>query len=414
MTTPTAQSPPFTTHHPPRTHHPSPLHHPPPTTLHPPHAHARYKAFTDIGAFLNTVLGSEPLEHDWIISLSLLSIYHSSKPPSLPPPPPRPYPCLLEELALNRLAVALRFSKFATAAYGSDLMGAAGMLDELRPEMKSLLKDKDAERRFVAERAAIAHHVGLTSMQIVHLAKPLSMTPGGRRASTDIGSDPRAEGAEGGGETRRERAGWEAVPSPRYFIAVDPSHRNIILAIRGTSEISDMLTDIMCCATPFCGGLAHEGVAAAARRLFAEVLPTMARLAKTYPDFSIVVCGHSLGAGVAMLVTMLIIEHQRTQPQTPLPQTPPLSSSYAKVPPRRVSVSEEQGDIPFAFPVSCMAFAPPPAFAYTQRHWGDVVNAAAARSGFDGGLGTPVALVASAVTIAFVHGDDIIPRWGYR
>ena len=58
-----------------------------------------------------------------------------------------------------------------------------------------------------------------------------------------------------------------------------------------------------------------------------------------------------------MLVTMLIIEHQRGQPAwTPAPTTP--RASYAKVPPRRVSLSEDDGGegIPSNIAVQCMAY----------------------------------------------------------
>ena len=83
------------------------------------------------------------------------------------------------------------------------------------------------------------------------------------------------------------RPAWELIPTPRFFIAVDPTHRQVVLSIRGTAELSDMLTDLCCRSTPFCGGTAHEGVAGAARRLFSEVLPTLARLCGIYDVLSI-------------------------------------------------------------------------------------------------------------------------------
>ena len=119
-----------------------------------------HKAFEAFGAFMNATIGDAPLNHEIFITLSLLSMYHQSLPPCLPAPPPTPFCYLPEELSEDRAELSLRFARFATAAYGSDLLERQGLLKGFRPEMLQLLRVKQVEKRYIAERAAIAYHVG--------------------------------------------------------------------------------------------------------------------------------------------------------------------------------------------------------------------------------------------------------------
>merc|ERR1712185_132038 len=47
----------------------------------------------------------------------------------------------------------------------------------------------------------------------------------------------------------------------RHFVAIDHDGRAVVLALRGTASISDVLHDAVAFAEPFCGGLAHAGMA---------------------------------------------------------------------------------------------------------------------------------------------------------
>lgn len=99
----------------------------------------------------------------------------------------------------------------------------------------------------------------------------------------------------------------EGINVPRHFMAVDHTRKAIVVAIRGTNSISDIITDLICENAPFAGGYAHSGMKSAAESLYTSLLPTLrAELAKR-PTFSLVVTGHSLGAGVAILLTKLLL-----------------------------------------------------------------------------------------------------------
>ena len=99
----------------------------------------------------------------------------------------------------------------------------------------------------------------------------------------------------------------EAIHVPRHFVALDEAHGAIVVAIRGTNSISDIITDLLCGNEPFAGGYAHGGMKTAAEALWLSLQPTLEHAMKQYRDYSIVVTGHSLGAGVAILLTKILL-----------------------------------------------------------------------------------------------------------
>ena len=63
---------------------------------------------------------------------------------------------------------------------------------------------------------------------------------------------------------------------PRYFIAVDENRRAVILCIRGTLSLSDILTDVCAENVPFADiGVSHRGISNGAIRLKEETLETL-------------------------------------------------------------------------------------------------------------------------------------------
>jgi len=103
---------------------------------------------------------------------------------------------------------------------------------------------------------------------------------------------------------------------PGYLVAVDRSLGCVVVVLRGTASIIDVLADLVCqpIRIQLGGeeGLAHDGMLRAADRLSPsltrlvqsglEMLASEGRVAGT-PQ--VLVCGHSLGAGVAALLTAL-------------------------------------------------------------------------------------------------------------
>lgn len=103
------------------------------------------------------------------------------------------------------------------------------------------------------------------------------------------------------------RLDGDAIGVPRHFVCVDAETRAIVVAIRGTSSMADLITDLLCEAAPFGAGVAHKGMRDSAAALLAAITPTVRVALRARPTYSLVVCGHSLGAGVALLLTKMLL-----------------------------------------------------------------------------------------------------------
>lgn len=121
---------------------------------------------------------------------------------------------------------------------------------------------------------------------------------------------------------RRQR---EAVAQPGFICiarldgASGSGSKKAILAIRGTASVHDVATDVRAFPAPFppqqefegngtwtsvSGTFAFAGMARAAQWLYDEIAPAL--LALALGGFEIVLTGHSLGAGVASLVAVML------------------------------------------------------------------------------------------------------------
>jgi hypothetical protein len=101
-----------------------------------------------------------------------------------------------------------------------------------------------------------------------------------------------------------------------HYVAWNPRRNLVVIAIKGTSSLGDILTD--CCGLavsheldcPFVEGAnaiirCHEGILLSSRRLCHDLEPLLNDLILP-TRFNILVTGHSLGAGVASLVGVLL------------------------------------------------------------------------------------------------------------
>ncbi|EER08555.1 mono- and diacylglycerol lipase precursor, putative [Perkinsus marinus ATCC 50983] len=144
---------------------------------------------------------------------------------------------------------------------------------------------------------------------------------------------------------------------PVYFMAID-TEGTLILSIRGTASIADTITDLMCDIAPLTQGdkewKVHRGIGTAARNVVSSALPRVMELMRRGDCKRLVVTGHSLGAGTAILVSILMAR-----------------------------------ELPYV--VDCYAFAPPP-----------VSTTASPR------------LPSGLRLHSFVNGDDIVPRLSLR
>eukprot|EP00947_MAST-08B_sp_MAST-8B-sp1_P004579 g4579.t1 len=211
--------------------------------------------------------------------------------------------------ALDQVRESEKFMRFSSAAYGAALLTMLGL-----------------EAPCASDRAAFCAHSSIEDEDL--LLEELQ------------GEDPE---------------------TPRHAVALDRAGRNVVIVIRGTCNISDIIVhDLVCAATPFCGGSAHKGIALAAKAVATSVTSTVLAALADNPGFSVVVCGHSLGAGTACLLTMLLLEDLQ-RPASRLPKDTE---------------------------IRCFAFAPPPVYA-------PVENAPP---------GTTQAIV------AFRHAADAVPK----
>ncbi len=102
-------------------------------------------------------------------------------------------------------------------------------------------------------------------------------------------------------------ADWVTLPfSPASYVAVDREGATVVLAIRGTVSTGDLLTDAVSTSTPFLGGWAHSGMVMSAYQVCKTQLPAAAAALVNNPGYAFLVTGHSMGAGVAAILAMLV------------------------------------------------------------------------------------------------------------
>ena len=89
-----------------------------------------------------------------------------------------------------------------------------------------------------------------------------------------------------------------------FFVAVDHESKNIIVAIRGTQSLADIVTDMLIEPVMILWGYpetfkAHKGMLAAANYVHTKLcrIGALDYAIENWPGYGIAVCGHSLGAG---------------------------------------------------------------------------------------------------------------------
>eukprot|EP00667_Euglena_gracilis_P012973 EG_transcript_13360 len=101
---------------------------------------------------------------------------------------------------------------------------------------------------------------------------------------------------------------WYCRPGhPCWMLVHDQPSATLVLALRGTVSLGDLLTDVCGAAVPFQRGHGHSGVVQAADSILQAALPEMETFLSSHRDVRrVMVTGHSLGAGTAALVSMLL------------------------------------------------------------------------------------------------------------
>ncbi|XP_058187141.1 uncharacterized protein LOC131304058 [Rhododendron vialii] len=102
--------------------------------------------------------------------------------------------------------------------------------------------------------------------------------------------------------------------APPYLIYADHDNREIVLAIRGLNLVKDsdykLLLNNRLGMQKFDGGYVHYGLLKSATWLLNEESETLRRLwVENGSQYRLIFAGHSLGSGVAALVTVIVVNH---------------------------------------------------------------------------------------------------------
>jgi hypothetical protein len=179
-----------------------------------------------------------------------------------------------------------RFVRFASASYGASFMRVMGITTASGSPSPGI----DTEHHF--EHHSFSHHTQLPPSTIL--------------LSSFV--DPQG-GTDSTGNTNT------GVPMVHY-VSLDHESKAVVLTCRGTLGFEDILTDMTCEYDDLAvrGKIykVHKGIHASALRLISgngsRVLATIAAALEEFPDFGLVMCGHSLGGGVTALLAIMISE----------------------------------------------------------------------------------------------------------
>lgn len=259
-------------------------------------------------------------------SPSLPSNRHKKRKPSSPlesEPDPRNFP---RDHLLRNIE---RFSRYASAAYGESFMRILRIGD-----IPAVLPHSTQHH---ANHHAFAHHTGV-SVDDILLSSYADQSI--------LIHHPK-------------------VHALVHFVTVDHSAQAVVLTCRGTLGLGDVLTDLMCEYQEFDHNgstyAAHGGMLEAAQLLAhqrGKVYDAVMRGLTLYPSYGLVLCGHSLGAGVASLLSVLWSE-QRQSHQAHHPGAA-LALARDPVP----FVTSSTSGLPRGRPIHCYTYGSPCVMSY--------------------------------------------------
>ncbi|KAL8412991.1 hypothetical protein RB596_009519 [Gaeumannomyces avenae] len=182
-----------------------------------------------------------------------------------------------------------RYMLFSSASYGSSFLKVMGISKKM-----SLLQVLDDDTHH--ELTSYAHHTESEANSIL--------------LSSFV--DPQG-GSDSTGATNT------GVPLVHY-ISIDKEAKAVVLACRGTLGFEDVLADMTCDYDDLLWRgrhyKVHKGIHASARRLLyggdGRVLATLKAALEEYPEYGLVLCGHSLGGGVTALLGVMLSEPAAT------------------------------------------------------------------------------------------------------
>ncbi|CAL5209542.1 unnamed protein product [Lathyrus oleraceus] len=102
--------------------------------------------------------------------------------------------------------------------------------------------------------------------------------------------------------------------APPYILYLDHDHADIVLAIRGLNLAKEsdyaVLLDNKLGKRKFDGGYVHNGLLKAAGMVLDAECEILRELVEKYPDYTLTFAGHSLGSGVAAMLSMVVVQNR--------------------------------------------------------------------------------------------------------
>lgn len=177
-----------------------------------------------------------------------------------------------------------RYSRYASAVYGYNFLKLMG-----------ISKDRPTQ--------AIADEIHYDVRSFAHHAK---LSPDSILLASFV--DPQG----GSDSTGATDTGIPLV----HTVTLDEESKAVVLTCRGTLGFEDVLADMMCDYDDLVwrGNTykVHKGIHASARRLLyggdGRVLATIKAALEEFPDYGLVLCGHSLGGSVTALLGVMLAE----------------------------------------------------------------------------------------------------------
>ncbi|KAF4508852.1 hypothetical protein G6O67_005183 [Ophiocordyceps sinensis] len=251
-----------------------------------------------------------------------------------------------------------RYMRFSSACYGSHFLKFMGISTEL-PSMGVWDGTHHDVRHFVHHTESEAGNILLASFV-----------------------DPQG-GADATGST------GTGVPLVHY-ISLDHAAKAVVLACRGTLGFEDVMADMTCDYDDLTWRgrryRVHKGMHASARRLLyggdGRVLVTIQEALREFPDYGLVLCGHSLGAGVTSLLGVML-----AQPNPDGPGFVISAESHAQLL-RQDPTHEGFGDLrlPSGRRIHVYAYGPP------------------------GVMSASLGKITRGLITSVVHGNDLVPH----
>lgn len=229
-----------------------------------------------------------------------------------------------------------RFSRFATASYGSNFLQVMGLASMEHKSRELFPLDIHQEHN------SFSKHTGMPADTIL------------------LSSFFDPEGVSG-------NTTWapQAISPLIHFISLDHDSKAVVLTCRGTLGFEDVLTDMTCDYDDIIWQghryKVHKGIHASARRLLSgsgsRVMATLRAALEEYPEYGLVLCGHSLGGAVAAILAILVSEPANDPSKSAFVTG---SSQKLLVESSRVTITSAPAiTLPRGRPIHVYAFGPP-------------------------------------------------------